>query len=341
MEALASIKKIQSTPDVSYPMAVTAFFHMASAAGACAFWFNGSWQDMIVSAFLSLLVAVIKLPSLRLPERIALEVIASVLVGLFAGLIALQWPDDTCFGAMSLAGVLDILHGFKIVFAVMEIMSRHTVAGGADLLEGILFTGLIAYFLQTGQSLAVVIMGQPSGFENLACDQSISEWWFLLLVPLAATSWSGLFCPSSLSDLLVMGFHGTLGFATSWALSHAPFGNLPNFMASVTVTFSAGVFARWTGRHAVGNIVAGIFGLVPGAYLVRGLYSEDYTGFIESTVVRCIMIGIGSWTGILFCSPRFLGKRSILCTCINKPKPSTPPKVGRREGSDKPFMLFF
>jgi hypothetical protein len=42
MEVLASIKKIQTTPDVVYPMAVTAFFHMASAAGACAFWFNGS-----------------------------------------------------------------------------------------------------------------------------------------------------------------------------------------------------------------------------------------------------------------------------------------------------------
>ena len=54
-------------------------------------------------------------------------------------------------------------------------MSRHTVAGGADLLEGILFTGLIAYFLQTGQSIAVIIMASPLVIGEAAiasCDES-------------------------------------------------------------------------------------------------------------------------------------------------------------------------
>ena len=339
IEALASIKTIQSTPDVSYPFAVLALFEMVSSAGACAFWFNGSWQDMVGSAIISFFVAVIKFSSLRLPGRIALEVIASFVVGLFAGLIALKWPEHTCFGAMSLSGVLGILHGFKIVFAIMEIMSRHTVTGGADLLEGILFTGLIAYFLQSGQYVAVLIMGDPDALvDNLSCDHSINDWWYLLLVPLAAMSWSGLFHPSTLSELLLMGFHGTLGFTVSWAISRASFnpGNLHNFAASVAVTFSAGMIARWTGRQALGNIVAGIFGLVPGAYLVRKMYADDYNGFIGSTVVRCIIIGVGASAGIHLSSPTFLGKKSALCAHASKRKK---PQERTREGSDS--ILFF
>ena len=137
--------------------------------------------------------------------------------------------------------------------------------------------------------------------------------------------------PSNVTELLWMGFHGTLGFAVSWAASHANIaGNLHNFVASAAVTFSAGIMARWTGRQAVGNIVAGIFGLVPGAYLVRKMYSDDYTGFVESTVVRCVMIGIGAAAGIVLSSPRFLGKKSFLCS-----------RERRRDGNDQSSMLLF
>jgi uncharacterized membrane protein YjjP (DUF1212 family) len=51
---------------------------------------------------------------------------------------------------MALAGALDILHGFRIVYDVIEIMSRSIVMGGADFLEGAFFTGLIAYFIDLG-----------------------------------------------------------------------------------------------------------------------------------------------------------------------------------------------
>jgi hypothetical protein len=60
---------------------------------------------------------------------------------------------------MAIAGVVDILHGFRIVHAIIELMSRHTVVRGADFLEGAFCTGLIAYFLDNGQKLAATIMG--------------------------------------------------------------------------------------------------------------------------------------------------------------------------------------
>ena len=69
-------------------------------------------------------------------EIVVVQIVASFVVGLSAGLIALSFPGTACFGAIALGGVLNILQGFRIVFAVVEIMSRHTVAGSADLIEG-------------------------------------------------------------------------------------------------------------------------------------------------------------------------------------------------------------
>jgi hypothetical protein len=60
---------------------------------------------------------------------------------------------------MAIACVMDILQGFRIVHAIIEQMSRNTVAGGADFLEGAFCTGSIAYFLDIGQELAPTIMG--------------------------------------------------------------------------------------------------------------------------------------------------------------------------------------
>ena len=94
-------------------------------------------QDMFVAALLSMLVALVgTVKSTSKQERLVMEIVASFIVGLMAGLIALRFPGTTCFSAMALGGILDIFQGFRIVYAVIEIMSRHTVAGAADLMEG-------------------------------------------------------------------------------------------------------------------------------------------------------------------------------------------------------------
>ena len=343
VEAIESINKVDALPMITYPFPVIAFFRMAAAAGACAIWFDGSWYDIAASSILAFLVGLIGSSSvIKFHDRIILEVVASLMVGLISGLVALQWPDYTCFGAMALAGVLDIFHGFRIVYAIMEIMSRHTIAGGADLLEGILFTALIAYFLEFGHYLAAAMMGDSSAVaETLTCEHAIDERWYLVFVPLAAISWSGLFRPSQTMDLLLMGLHGVLGFAVSWAISRSNSmpGNLNNFMAAMSVTLSAGFVSRMTGRQAIGNTVAGIFGLVPGAYLVREIFSDDSTDFLASTIKRCVVIGIGAWTGTLLHSPTVLGTKYVLFSGSSQSRNSG--TQGRSAVKKSSSMLFF
>jgi hypothetical protein len=82
---------------------------------------------------------------------------------------------------MAIASIRDLLQGFHVVYAIIEIMSKHTVVREADLIEGVLFTGLIAYFLRFGQYVAVVAssaMGDedaPTTTKFATCTHLIEE----------------------------------------------------------------------------------------------------------------------------------------------------------------------
>lgn len=309
VEAIESIDGIVADKKVLYSPRLITFFRVASSASCCAVWFNGFWYDMIVAGVLAAIVANIRTSKfLSMSERVIVDIVACYVVGLVAGVIAFTWPEHTCFGAMSIAPVLDFLQGFKVVYAVMEVMSKHTVMGSADFLEAVLFSGVISFSLTFGQNTALLIMNQdPSAFEFPECTNGINRWWYFLFVPLAALSWSGLFQPNYV-DLPWMGFHGTLAVAVSYWMDYATDNDdFSNFIAAITLMFSAGIVSRFTGRTAVGNSVAGLFALVPGVYLVRHAFSSSHENFFGSIVLSSIILGLGAWTGTLLCSPTFIG----------------------------------
>lgn len=205
-------------------------------------------------------------------------------------------------------------------------MSKHTVCGGANLLEGVLFTGLIAYCLQFGQYSAARVMDKDFGSEFSPCTQGIDELWYLFLVPAAAVSWSGLFTPRH-SQLAWMAFHGCLAYAVNYALTQSGADNdVNNFVSAAVVTFSAGLVSRFSGRQAVSNAVAGLYCLLPGAYLVRSISSAGVSdNFLMDIIQKAVVIGMGSWTGTVMCSPTILGTTTGI---LNQ-------QVGTREQSAK------
>ena len=72
-------------------------------------------------------------------------------------------------------------------------MSKNTVSGTADFAEGLLFTAIVASFLQFGKA-AVKSFGQNADVVS-QCDSKIDELWYVMWVPLASLSWCGLFNP--------------------------------------------------------------------------------------------------------------------------------------------------
>lgn len=340
IDALRRIDEVDTSNRRLYSPPVIIAFRVLASAGACAFWFGGSWIDMLVSGVLAVVIAYIgQSKILSNQEKIIYETVASFIVGTISGMIFLRWPDRTCFVAMALAGVLDILQGFRVVYSVIEVMSKQTVAGGANLLEGILFTGLIAYFLRFGQLAAARIMGDPGQISGYAeCTAGISDYWDILLVPLASLSWSGIFNPTYW-DLIPMCLHGCLAFGVNYGLTVVGLqDNAKNFVSAAAVSFSAGLLSRFTGRQAVGNTVAGLFALVPGAYLVRSFFSMELSNdFFLSIVQNSVAIGIGAWTGSILCSPTLLGGAAGLLA----QQSSQQSDATRRQSSHPVTMLYF
>lgn len=228
-DAIASIREIDRELDdaLYHPLVLMAATVLASAS-ACGFWFGGGWYDILLSALLTVIVSATQNMSIwRREQRAIAEVFISWLVGLAAGLISITWPQDICFGAVGVAALSSLFQGFRIVFAVLQIMSKQTLSGAADLIEALLMTAVMAYVLSCGRHIAMMIMGvhtvnhsvslvEPGG----SCDNPIDELWYLLLVPIAAVSWSMHFLPSY-RDLPVMTLHGILAYVFSWGIGEA------------------------------------------------------------------------------------------------------------------------
>ena len=114
-----------------------------------------------------------------------------------------------------------------------------------------------------------------------------------------------------------MTLHGVMSFAISWGLDQATnIGTFKSFFAASIVTFSAGMYSRFSGKHSVANTMAGLYVLVPGAYAVKSYFAVAnvttegtmFTTQILATIVtRAVIIGLGAWTGTLCCSPNVLG----------------------------------
>lgn len=116
VRAIEDIKERQASR-VLYPRAVVMLFRFVSSAGAAGLWFSASWLDMLVAGAMGVMVCLLQSAHLSAKnERILLEVCASYIVGMVAGLLSMSFPGTLCFGGMAVGAVIEILQGFRIVY---------------------------------------------------------------------------------------------------------------------------------------------------------------------------------------------------------------------------------
>lgn len=170
-------------------------------------------------------------------------------------------------------------------------MTKHTISGGADLIEAIIFTGLIAYFLKFGLGFAELVLGEEGIDEKWnTCERPIDTRWYFLFVPITSISWALLFQPPY-RDLPLMGLHGVLGFVVYWAVEQASGKTgLATFVAAASVTSAASIVSRFTGRQALGDTVTGLYVVLPGSYLARGLFSAAEDNVIDGKILTNIVV---------------------------------------------------
>jgi hypothetical protein len=142
-------------------------------------------------------------------------------------------------------------------------------------------------FLRFGQYTAAYVLENDAGqVEFVQCHSGIDELWYLLWVPLAVLSWSGLFTPGY-RDLPLMTFHGILAYGINFALGKAGVeANVNNFSSSLIVSLSAGIWSRFTGRQAVSD--HGIFVAITKNLRILTILPSVFVGWKHHIWVVCI-----------------------------------------------------
>ena len=308
-EASQSLTKILSDKTILASPLASKLCRFSCAAGVSAMWFGGSFPDMLVAGVLAVMAgSIANSRTLALEERIPTEMVASFAAGVIAGLLSLKWPHIFCFGAMAVASLLELFQGYKILYAVTEILSQKIATGTARMVESILVTGLISYSIRFGLIVAFRLMyGLSAPLPKdvtpfLRSFNAIGKIWYPLVLPLAVVGWSGLFWPR-FADLPMMMFHGMMACTLHMC-------GVPSFASSMCISLLAGIISRFTGRGALGNTLAGLYVFVPGVFMVRGMFSATTMSFLEAVVSEAVVIGLGTWLGTVLCSLSIFGKPS-------------------------------
>ncbi|KAJ2550221.1 pheromone-regulated protein prm10, partial [Coemansia sp. RSA 1836] len=147
----------------------------------CLVCFGGSWKDSGISLALGLMAGCLNLAAQKFSGYTNFfEVSVSILVGLFSAALA-NWSGG-CFGATSLSATVVLLPGLVMTTGVIELSSRHMVAGTVRIFYALLLAFIIAYGLLIGVQIYNQMAGNSainSTLIDLTQCHGLSQWsWF-------------------------------------------------------------------------------------------------------------------------------------------------------------------
>ncbi|KAJ2388121.1 pheromone-regulated protein prm10 [Coemansia sp. RSA 2611] len=246
----------------------------------CLVCFDGSWKDSGISLALGLMAGCLNLAAQKFSGYTNFfEVSVSILTGLFGAALS-QWG---CFGATSLSATVVLLPGLVMTTGVIELSSRHMIAGTVRIFYALLLAFIIAYGLLIG----VQIYNQMAGHEvdallDLTQCRGLSKW-----------TCYGVF----------------------WLFKfHLLLDDLAPVVASFVLGLVANTWSKFTGQTAYMILLPGEMFLVPGSVGVRGfasLLSKDGAQGAQlamQMITTCLSIMIGLFASTFLVYPK--GKRN-------------------------------
>ncbi|KAJ2059772.1 pheromone-regulated protein prm10 [Coemansia sp. S146] len=282
----------------------------------CLVCFGGSWQDSGISLALGLMAGCLNLAAQKFSGYTNFfEVSVSILTGLFGAALS-QWG---CFGATSLSATVVLLPGLVMTTGVIELSSRHMIAGTVRVFYALLLAFIIAYGLLIG----VEIYNQMAGHQvdtllDLTQCQGLSKWTWFGTFPLGIISISvlvNIHWRHWFSVIIVAG----VSYGVFWLFKfHLELDDLAPVVASFVLGLVANIWSKFTGQTAYMILLPGEMFLVPGSVGVRGfssLLSKDGAQGAQlamQMITTCLSIMIGLFASTFLVYPRGKQHSAIL-----------------------------
>lgn len=266
-EADALLDAIDMLPS-SYGKLATAVAMMASG-GAFAMLMATSWNDVLWSSLLSLLVYLFMLWAAHSP-RIAnmLEPLVAMVAGIAACAISAYIDPGINIRLAVLSAIISFIPGLALTIGFAELAARHLVSGNARIMDAL----MLLFKLYFGALLGIAIGFALFGVVDFVKPEPISHHFAWLAVGILVGSLVVLFKSRGKYTLWSMAA-GFIAYGTSYAGASVFDATIGAFLGAFAVGLYSNLFTRLANAPAVIVAMHGLIVLVPGSKTYIGLNS--------------------------------------------------------------------
>lgn len=254
-----------------YPPWLTLLAYATASSASTPLFFSGGAVDMSFGLLLGLIVAVGCLHVSKRVTRFAsiFDVLLSATVGFIAALIASRFPTSiSCFYALSVGGMVCMLPGYTTLVSILEIAAGEVASGTLRLATTLVYSLMIGFGLAFGASVHKILY--PSlilaSDETQQCNNSISAYYHLILVPLFALA-NLIILKGHPSKFPVMLLFASLSHAIHYfaSLRLVAYPHVATVLAAFAVALVSNIYARFRSTVGFVDMITGLLFLVPGS----------------------------------------------------------------------------
>ena len=293
-EARERVRGILAAPERWSALTTTLCFGLGSAPAAM--FFGGGWREMLLTALLGSMVGLLAVFLGRSTglSRIVYPV-AGTLVGFLALAAASRFPHVSP-QVLTLAGLIILLPGLRLVVSMNELATGNLVAGTARLVDtGMTFLSL-GFGVALGQRLAAPLMDRALQGTPLP----LPAWTLLPTLLLAASAFVVIF-KARFSDLpwifaaCLLAFYGTRS-GSAWLGPQFGVG-----LGAFALGLASNLYTRLVSRPSVVTLLPGLMVLVPGGLGFKGLEFIIQKQLVMGldTAFQALFVAIALLTGLL------------------------------------------
>ncbi|KAJ2080785.1 pheromone-regulated protein prm10 [Coemansia sp. RSA 988] len=283
----------------------------ASSWSLCLLCFGGSWADSGISLVLGLIAGAMSLAAGKFSGYTNFfEISVSIVAGVLSAALS-KWG---CFGAISLSATVVLLPGLVMATGVIELSSRHMVAGTVRVFYALLLAFVISYGLLIGVEIYNKIAGNQL-LDGAQMDLGQCK-------PLTRWSWFGLFPVAIVNVAVLVNIHwrhwisviviAGASYGTFWLFRfYLELNDLATVAASFVLGMVANIWSKFTGQTAYMILLPGEMFLVPGSIGVRGFTSmlsreegAKGLGLALQMITTCLGIMVGLFASTFLVYPR-------------------------------------
>jgi uncharacterized membrane protein YjjP (DUF1212 family) len=293
-EARDRVREILAAPDHWGAPLTVLCFGLGSAPAAM--FFGGGWREMALTAVLGSLVGLLAVLLGRSAGLARLVYpVSGTLVGFLALAAAYRFPHVSP-QVLTLAGLIVLLPGLRLVVSMNELATGNLVAGTARLVDTAMTFLSLGFGVALGQRLAAPLLDRALQGAPLP----LPAWTLLPTLLLAAAAFVVIFKarPSDLPWILAacaLAFYGTRQGAVLLG---------PQFgvgLGAFALGLGSNLYTRISRRPSVVTLLPGLMVLVPGGLGFRGLEFIIQKQLVVGldTAFQALFVAIALLTGLL------------------------------------------